>query len=842
MKTPEDESSGMSVRTISADGKAPKRRVPSTTAAYSAYTTIRNANIRRDARFGDIQCIYNGWPPTNPSVLERNGTSDMPNLNTKQFTSKVGTYTATWTALAAQGDGYVEIQADHEDSMEAERRSKVMTEGMNRAIRMWDNPDYANGNQYILETAARDTQMGLFGIGMCFFTDPIDFRFRMIPTRRVLVPDGTRLCLDNCPAIFIEDTISVTDLYAKRKMPGWNEDAILKNLYDRVEMMTQSTHNGPTYAEWVNRLRDNDTQILSDFLPIRIVHMFVKEFDGTITQSTFTDLYLTTGTDAKTKTKYDKHDKDKYDRDGECFIYDKMKVGDRWQQIVIPFADNAGAECDYHGVKGFGDLIFDGCHLTNLMFNRAATAAIMRNTLMFKGNSEADIQKMDQIVITNFGIMASGLELEQQNFNADPESALQIVAVGNQMISENTRISPQNEKTTTGEQPTATQVNADRADRAQFTTLQIAIYRAVGLDVLFCEMHRRLSQPESKYPESWGGGKVAKWFREYCKDRGIPEEDLVKVKTVRANRNIGSGDMSLDLFKADQLMSVATPGKGQLNARREKVIALKGVEMVDAFIEPEPQPSPVDAQITSENDFIQLGQPPTAYGWQEQEKHVTGHLELLSQAAQATAEIQEQGINPQNLEGAKKLSNLLAAGIQHVEQHVQLMSEVPRTDKRPALHEQFIKETAKQLNNLQQLEQAISEDIQKADVQAQPQASPEMMKAQQEMQLRAAEHEQTMQFNAENHQQKLGNLAVTTAARTESATHKHMLQADMDAQRTQQELAKNDLATSQEMLTQHAKTQQELQANAALTAQKIADQKKLAESKPKPITKPNKKE
>jgi len=802
MADPENETI-LSVRTVDSDGKAPKRRIGTPTAAWSSYTKAKDMNKRRDIRFGEIAGIYLGLPPTPPITNEQNGQADLPNINTKQFQAKVNTYTSTWTAIAAQGDGYSDVRAYHDEPMEAERRSKVLTEQFNRAIRLWDNPDFEQGNQYILRTAARDTQMGLYGIGVAFFRDGIDFRFHIIPTRRVLVPDGTLLDLSNCSAMWVEDQMSVTQLYELRNKPGYNEGAILRNLYEHVELQSGTNQQRYTYAEWVNQVRDNDTWILSEFLPVRIIHIYSMEFDGTISHSMMTDLYGSgrVGQDFKNG-----------EGDAGAFIYDKPKAAERWQQVVVPFADNAGAECDWHGVKGFGDLIFDGCHLNNLMFNRAATGAVLANMLMFKGGAENDVQKLDQVTFTQFGLMPANLEIEQFRFQADVGAALELVGYGSQLLAENTRISPPSEKTTTGDQPTATQVAGDRADRAQLTTLQIAIYRAVGLDVLMSEMYRRLAQPASKYPESYGGGKVAKKFREECAKRGIPESELLDICYVRANRNVGSGDLMLDLMKGKELMGVATPGKGQLNARKEIVAALKGVEMVSAFIEEvEPMPGADDIQIFNENNLIQLGQVPTAIGAQDQEKHVVAHMKLLGDAAQAISMVTEQGINPQNIEGAKKLSNLLDAGIQHVGQHLQLMQSIPRTVKAPAIFETFVKEMTKQLNNLQQLAQSFGEDIQKADVAAQPQMSPEMMKAQQEMQITAAKAEQDMMLKQKATEQKLGSLALTTQARTEAKTQTHQVDLQMKQAKTEQDRREKAAQTAQTLVQNSAEFQQQLQ-------------------------------
>lgn len=819
------DTSPLSVQTVDSKGKAPKRRMSTPSAAWSAYTKQKQGSLRRDARYGDIAGIHAGFPPTPPVQNERSGQSDMPNINTKQFTAKLNTYVSTWTAINAQGDGFAEILARHDDPMEAERRGKVQTEEFNEAIRLWDGDDeycFESGSQYTLISSARDTQMGMYGLGFSFFRDSIDFRFRMVPTRQVLIPDGTLLTMENCPAMFIEDKMSVTELYEMCGKPGWNEDGILRCLYEHVEMTSPGSGRRASYAEWVNEIRNNDTWILSEFLPVSIVHGYVKEFDGSITHVTFTDLY---GSGKGSSQKDSK-------KDAESFIYEKTNVAKRWQQVIVPFADNAGPECDWHGVKGFGDLIFDGCHLNNQMFNRAAMGGVMTNLLMFRGSGENDAQKMDQMTFTQFGMMAPGLEIEQIRFQADIEGALAVLGMGSQLLSENTRISPQNEKTTTSEQPTATQVTADRADRAQFTTLQIAIYRAVGLDVLFSEMYRRIAQPGKKYPESWAGGKIAKRFRENCEKRGIPEEDLLKIKCVRANRNIGSGDLALDLMKGKELLGVATPGRGQLNARKEIVAALKGVEMVGAFVEEvEPPPAEPEWALAIENNLIQLGQAPQAIGAQDQERHVVSHLQLLGGAAQVASQLMEVGVQQQTLEGAKKLNNALVAGIQHVEQHVALMSEMPRTAKQPTLYENFVNMTTKQLHNLQQISDSFAEDIQKSDVAAQPQPSPEMMKAQEQIRIEDMKAQADIARDDLKTKAKLGESAVKSQGRVEMQMLSHQQKLEMESQKNQQQMGEKTAQTVQDLMNKQAEAQQNMEIAQREGEVRIEQKRKEAKTK-----------
>jgi len=827
----------LAVQTVSIkDGKAtaPKRRMSTPAAAWTAYTNCWYQGRKRDARFGDIAGIFAGFPPTPPSVLANNGIPDCPNINTKQFQSKLGKYVSTWNAVSNQSDGWFKVEAYHPDPMEAARRSACLTNYFNDAIRQWDDPDesadFCSMPEYLLNSATRDTQMGLFSIGVGMWEDDVDFRWIPIPTRRVFVPQGTRLSLKNCPAIFIEDNnFSVAQLWNMRGKPGWNNDAIERCLFDRVELQAQTQARAWSYSEWINYIRNNDVPYPYDFAPVRVVHSFCQEFDLSISHSIFCDFTYTSNGGNK-DFKRSKQSKQYRDASQE-FLFDKAKVATRWQQVVSVFADSSGPEGDWHGAKGFGDLIYDGCHLNNLAFNRGATGAFIANTLMFQGASQSDTDKMDQIVMTPMGIMAPGLQLSEVSFKPDVQGVMSIFQVGTSIIDQNSRDFPQNQKTAGGDQPTATQVNYDRADEAQFDSLQVETYRVFG-DGLGSEMYRRLAQPASKYPEDWGGGKVAKKFRERCKEDGIPEADLLKVKKVQMNRNGGTGNISLDVMKADQALSVATPGMGQLNARKAKIAALWGHENVPMFIEDAPQPAPDDQQIDTENLLIQEGQIPTPFGWQDQQKHVESHLQLMAEAAQAAEQIIKLGAVEQNVDGAEKLSNLILAGAEHVKRHIALMSEVRGLGKKPSIYAQIIPEATKQVHNLTQIGQSLAEDVAKAKGAQQPQMSPEMMVAQQKMQIEAAKAQQDMELNKQAHEQKLGQLAIQNEARTQAHLDQSHLKAVTTAAHTEQKLAGERMAAQQETTLKSVENMQELANKQALHHQEL----RHAEEKPTPKT------
>jgi hypothetical protein len=829
-------SSALTIQTIDGKGNAPKRRIATAQAGLTAYYQMREIERRRDLRFNAIAGIFAGFPPVPPELMEEMGMGDFPNFNTKQFQAKVSAYTDNWNAINAAGSNWFEVKLKHDNPMEARRRSELATQYFNEGIKKWEGGEdnFVSGRHYIVNSATRDTQMGLFGIGVAHFCDHIDFRWKVRPTRKVLVPEGTSLLLDNCPFLCIEDEMSVPDLWAMRGKPGWNEEAIKSLLYLNTFRQNQQTNMAETYAEWTERVRENDTWTYSDWPLIKFVHLYVKEFGSNANKAEITHCILSDAVPAASNLP--KEERNTREKQAMSWLYEKEKVATRWNQVVVVFSDNAGAEGKWHGVKGFGDLIFDQCDDNNKLYNRAEAQAIVAGMLLFKGGSEADRQKMSQIKVTPFGAMID-LEIEQFQLRADTTNMVSMFQLGTSIMDTNSRQVPTNQETSRGEAPTATQVNFDRADDAQFTTLQVNFYRATGLDCIGGEMYRRMAQPASKYPEGWPGGDVAKHFRECCEKAGIPEADLLKVESVQANRNVGSGNMGLDVMKGDKLLTIATPGEGQKNAQRFIASALVGPQTAAAFVVDEvPPPNFEDVTINQENMCIQGGQTPQAFGNQPHEKHLVGgatqgHLPMLAEIEQLMNQMLEAGLE-NSVEAGDKLFRALSSGIDHAGQHIKFLSEYRRGGKGKALFEEQVKEFSKVINTLTQFAEAFGQALEEAQKAANPQAGMDPKMA--ETQAKIERDNLLAQASIERDNMK-------TTAKLEQAEVKQAQKVEQSMSAHETKLAQSVQQKELEMTAQALKTQQELDAKQAAGLLEVGKAAALSEievekAKQKPAT------
>lgn len=776
--------------TISPSGEAPQNRFSSYAGLFSAYQRAKDEGMLNDIRFTSIRGIYDRKPPEDPAYLREQGMEDMPNFNLGEFTAKVDAYVSTWVDHNTGGYKFakVRLKRDRETPPEVcDFFDEKVTDFFNEAITEWDDDSEAcSASQYILESCIRDLQMGLFGVGIAIFKDDTDWRFSAIPTRKVYVPQGTRITLSNCPVLFTDSETTVTALYklvkAAPEDAGWNKEQVWKMLFERTS--EQKAGGLPEdFSTWENRVRNNDTFLRTDFRPIELVDCYVQEFNDAKKKDGISHYVIPRGTSPTE------------------ILFFKDRRYKSFRSFLNPFCDNAGPEGDYYGVKGFGDSIYDNCHFDNQFFNHMARTSLIANMPMWNTGNEADRDKLSQIKWTMNGILNPGLVLSQVNLKTDLSGMMGIFAANQRTMNTNTRTFPTGEAIGQ-EAKTATQSTFDRQDQAKLSSLQIKFYRMVCLDALMFEMYRRLTK--KGYPENLPGGRAAESFRKKCKEAKIPEEAYSKPLEVLADRTGGTGNQALDLMIAKEVLAIASPGRGQFNARRAVGKTLVGADRVDEFVQPETFPQEQQGIVNLENSDLANGQTFDAEPNQDHQVHLgemnpngKGHLALLITTFQVAQQMVEAKAVEQSLEDAQKLERALEGILTHTAQHVQFLGSFGIE-----AYQEAAKEMNKLLNDVAQFIDTFRRQIGGAMQNQQPQVPQlsgdemaKVMKAQLENHIRAAEAEQQLQINQAKADQKLGHTAERAAFKNE-ADRIHFEQQTLQSQASHnQELGQEAIKT-----------------------------------------------
>lgn len=763
---------------INEKGVAPKTRFSTPGGVWNAFQQAKTLHDRGKNRLADIRAAYDRMPPA-LSKEEEEQLNGFPNINRGELRSKCDTLISAWLDHNCGGDRLAEIRCKRHGYTEFEQQdySVKTSRFFNEAIQQWEFDEGSSLAPYVLESVIRDTQMGLFGVGPIWFKDTTDWRFCSLPMRVVYVPEGTKITLTNCPCLWIEHPYTATELYDLREADGWDKKAVLDFLYKKIN--PQQGSQLEDRAAWENRINNNLDLGGQEFTQYILVHAYVQEFNDSRDKNGISH-YVVGAADATE------------------FLYKKEREYKTYGHVMIAFCDSAGPEGDWHGVKGFGDLCFDLCHFNDKFFNHLAFTAVATSTPVFQGSGEADRQKLAQMRLSRFGIITD-LQINQMKVNADINGCVAVMGESSRTLDRNTRIFPQNDSGPRGEAPTATQVAFDRQDQAQFTGLQIKFYRTVCLDRTLTEMHRRLTQPASKYPESLPGGKAAAEFRRKCKEADVPEKCYRDVEYVRASRSGGSGNMALDGQKANTVLGIATPGPGQLQARKEVVASQYGWERVPEFVQDEPVPDNIDVVIGLENGLINMGQMVEAFANQDHQRHLgtpdpqgKGHLSVLNVTRMAAMQIQEMGLE-NALDDAVKLNRTMEACFAHCDMHANFLATEPKFAESAKVLRGMLDQFAQFLKTFTDAVGAAMQERQPQGPQMSAEDQAKLMKAQIDIQIKQAFADQDLENKRRAQDLKLGNLAERSAAKEMLADQSHLQELGRRAEETALDLQKMEL-------------------------------------------------
>jgi hypothetical protein len=239
----------------------------------------------------------------------------------------------------------------------------------------------------------------------------------------------------------------------------------------------------------------------------------------------------------------------------------------------------------------------------------------------------------------------------------------------------------------------------------------------LNLDRLYQEIYSRASNPNQVGDDE--GKRMARAFQARCADRGVPMEAIVKVRAVRAMRNIGNGSALMRKQSMAALSSVfpMLPESGKRNWLKDMIAVNTNQEMVGRYMPSRDlEKLPDDHQATAmlENAAMKIGAP---VAWTPTQNNVI-HAQTHLQAAAMAASTLQQGANP------TEVAAYLDAVGAHTAVHLQQIANDPtRKVEYDMLNEQFMQ--------LAKIADSLNEQNAKAQEQ-QAQQQQEAMAAQQQ--------------------------------------------------------------------------------------------------------------
>lgn len=296
------------------------------------------------------------------------------------------------------------------------RTMRIIREKVAASLReVWDNPEFISVQTRFGDDARRPiysdilsseiTQMvksmpgftsiitdllhyfSFHGFGLAYFEDPDSWFFKAgslneFAFERKVKPDSKTL-----EVVFATRTLRAHELYDYVRDPqtareaGWDVEEVMKVL--RTASYNQTVQ--PQRVSWeTEKMLKNGDYTLTDIIgtSIPISHMWVREFDGTVTHS----IFFVNGNGGNSQdVKSDKEG----NVDDTKFLYTKYGAYDSMEQAFVLFPLGSSTNGDIHALRGYGNDLLPHTRVIDKLMNQATDAAFLGMALNVMATNES---------------------------------------------------------------------------------------------------------------------------------------------------------------------------------------------------------------------------------------------------------------------------------------------------------------------------------------------------------------------------------------------------------------------------------------------------------------------
>jgi hypothetical protein len=499
-------------------GDPPKHRLDSADAARRVWRRILDDDKESSAARAKYDAMFGGEPPYSKSELVETGQGWRSNVDFGEARARLNYTTVSYLDLVNAVPTLVKVQMrpGELDPQDALYFSDVIAEEFTSMYRAWPGAEFAFQN--LVHGFVKH------GVSVAAFDDPIDWRWRAMGFGDFKLPRMTPTDVDEIEVCGFIRRYQVHQLWAKIE----NEEAAKKMGWDYKATrlaITKATSGRTDYEEYERvgaRLRSNDLSETAQASEVRVVHMFVKEFDGSISQVAFTA--------------------DPLPETDDKFLYENRGQFKSITECVSIFTFGIGADGTYHSVRGLGHQIFPMMQFANRLRNSIMDTTMVSGSITLQPVDENAVEDFSVVNVGPFNIIPPGFEVRPTNI---PNASTNFIPVLNDMTAM--------ADSTTGtflNQNLVGNVGSREMTRFEFASKQEQLARlSVGalnlfyapMDRLFRESLKRATR--KTYTRRMPGGGAVAEFVERCEARGVPKEafefiDHSRTRTVRA---IGAG-------------------------------------------------------------------------------------------------------------------------------------------------------------------------------------------------------------------------------------------------------------------------------------------------------------
>lgn len=631
----------LSTGTSGFDDAKNQRRVKDVASARAIFNKFVIDNSQRSQTFAMVRNQLEGGRPFDPNALKAQGASGQTNVNFGDAESdRDKTLLPYWKMV--NDVPHKAAFTIRSKSPQSEKWEVAFAEAYDDFLTDW-------GADYQVQFMNFCSYFVNFGPGIMQWRDKNDPRCNAVNVTRIYFPKDGRMSPDEWDVCALVADMSPSELYIKVKdrkskkrseYLGWNIEAV-------EEAIAQFKDGGSMpdpydYTRWQDMFVNNDIYVSSQFQPLQLVWLFVRNFDGNISCHVFPRMT------------------------GDKFLMEDAKYAEKFRHILGPVWYNTGTDSMIHSIKGFA---VKNYHFSVLK-NRTKSRFIDGSTFLFGMNFQRDQDNIpdESPPIENYGsvnVIPSGLKQLQFYPQIQAGAAVIEMLAGNQ--SQNNSLYRDQQQAQIADTDTAKQAEILASMQADTTQASASIFLSQYGENVITEQVRRMCTRGNTCEDA------KRWVKR-LKDKGVPEEVIFTyldegkmIVATGANAGMANPAIRVQAFKEGMALS-QMPG---INGRwfMENFLANRyGSAAVAKAMLPEGQQSNPGQRRAAEQENGDFGQGIMLHAIPEDAhyEHLQEHLKVLAPIAMGYRKTQQ--ISPEQ-------TSALGIGLEHSAEHMQFLSQ-----------------------------------------------------------------------------------------------------------------------------------------------------------------------
>ena len=687
----------------------PESRLRDVKAANSIYDTLRKADERSSSNRARTDAMFDGAPPYDQRVLTSTGQGNRTNLNFGESQRYLDISMSAFVDLYTSLNSLMGVKVQVGEASTRHDAEDIIAEELTQMLREW--PEFHSSYLRLC------TEFTKHGVGVAYFEDPTSWKFRVCGLGDFLIPRQTQASEEYIEVSCARRQYLLHELYAFIKNPeaaakvGWDVDEVKRVIMKNAR--TSGRNGSHTYVDWEStqrEMKNNDLYTGIENTTVQVVHMWVREFDGTVSLLMFSE------------------------ETPKEFMFRGNSMFSKPEQAYVLFSYGVGTNGTYHSVRGLGHRIFNQIQTSNRIRCQMLDSAMMASAVMIQPETQRALEDLSFTMYGPYSILSPNVKVVEKAAPNLSQNLIPALTDLQSQLSANVDL-----VSTYGGQSSPyrnqLQTEHDLAVSSRLTGSTINLFYASWARLLREVVRRAVGQ--SKRDER------TKAFFARCAERGITEEVIKSIdhsKTV-AVKAIGAGSAANRLLALRELNQIAGSydDVGRRNLIRDITSERVGRDLVDRYAPANPEPrATVDAKIAMlENQAMQSGQPVAVLDSEMHGMHLRIHNPLLQQLV--------AGIDSGEIDPVKALP-LVEAVFKHCSDHLQALSADPSAQAQIAESKQLLQIAQEVITNTGRKVQAEQRKAQQAQQQQQQPQEGQPPAGPSPTEMKLQEHQLKMQI------------------------------------------------------------------------------------------------